>query len=149
MATGQDFLAEKRAEIEQRKAELLPLVEEYNRLEQATMALGTVEDAGNGSSTPKRASQRVRAATQKPTAATQKPASGTRGRPKGSGKRDAEVAEIVAASPDGISVQEIADRIGIKPNYLYRVLPTLQAQRKVVKGSDRRWFPVKAAEASP
>jgi hypothetical protein len=136
MAT-QDFLAEKRAEIERRKAELLPLVEEYNRLEQAAAALDAVGVAGNGSSTPQRASQRVKAATRKPATG------GTRGRPKGSGKRDAEVAEIVAANPDGITIQEIANRIGIKPNYLYRVLPALEAQGKVAKGSDKRWLPVK------
>jgi hypothetical protein len=140
MATvQQDFLAQQRAEIEKRKAELAPLVEEYNRLEQAAAALDAIPvatSAGNGQSTPQRARARVKAAGAK---------TASRGRPKGSGRRDAEAAAIVAAHPQGITIPEIAAKVGIKQNYLYRVLPALATEGKVVKGSERRWFPAEAA----
>lgn len=140
MATAQqDFLAQQRAEIEKRKAELAPLVDEYSRLEQAVAALDAIPaavSAGNGQSTPQKSRARVKAAGAK---------TAPRGRPKGSGKRDVEVVAVVAANPQGITIQAIADQLGMKPNYLYRVLPALATQGKVVKGSERRWFPAEAS----
>ena len=40
--------------------------------------------------------------------------------------------KLVAANP-GISASEIAKRMSIKPNYLYRVLADLEKQGKVRK----------------
>ena len=71
-------------------------------------------------------------------ARTRKPASGgRRGRPRGSGTRALQTLELVKAKP-GITIPEIATQMGIKQNYLYRVLPGLEKDGKVVK-RDRGW----------
>jgi DNA-binding IclR family transcriptional regulator len=44
----------------------------------------------------------------------------------------------------GITIPELADRMGIKQNYLYRVMPTLAGEGKVRK-DDKGWFPAEAA----
>lgn len=66
-----------------------------------------------------------------------------RGRPKGSGTRGAEALAIVTASP-GITIPEIAKKMGIKQNYLYRVLPGL-AEGGKVKKDGTGWYPRDAA----
>jgi DNA-binding IclR family transcriptional regulator len=68
---------------------------------------------------------------------------GRRGRPKGSGTRGAEALALVKASP-GITIPEIAEKMGIKQNYLYRVLPGL-AEDGLVKKDGRGWHPKDAA----
>ena len=40
--------------------------------------------------------------------------------------------ELVRARP-GITIRELADAMKIKANYLYRVMPTLEAEAKVRK----------------
>jgi hypothetical protein len=64
---------------------------------------------------------------------------GRRGRPKGSGTRGA----LVKENP-GITIPEIAEKMGIKQNYLYRVLPGLAEDGLVVK-EGRGWRPKDAA----
>jgi hypothetical protein len=64
---------------------------------------------------------------------------GRRGRPKGSGTRGVEALELVKAHP-GITVPEIAEKMGIKQNYLYRVLPGLAKDGLVLKDG-RGWKP--------
>jgi hypothetical protein len=59
------------------------------------------------------------------------------GRRKGSGTRAAQALSFVKAQP-GITIPELASRMGIKQNYLYRVLPTLEEERKVAK-QGRGW----------
>src|ERR1700712_141398 len=103
-----DFLDEKRKEIRARLAELKPLVEEYHRLEAAVQAL-----EGVGATKP--APRRARAASN---------GTGRRGRPRGTGTRSKEALTHVRESP-GITIPELAERMGIKQNYLYRVLPAL------------------------
>ena len=115
-----DFLDEKRREIDTRMKELRPLVEEYNRLEQAAAALSGV---GN-KSTRQRATRRQ-----------------GRGRPRGSGTRAKQALELVRASP-GITIRELAETMGIHANYLYRVMPTLESEGQVVK-RDGGWHPAK------
>jgi len=134
-----DFLDEKRNEIGVRLRELKPLVEEYQRLEAAAAALdGVPASAQNGASAPKRASSRAKAS-----GAARPSGSGRRGRPKGSGTRGAEALALVKASP-GITIPEIAEKMGIKQNYLYRVLPGLADDGLVTKDG-RGWHPKEAA----
>ena len=127
-----DFLEEKRREIAQRLKELRPLVDEYHRLEAAEQALsGVGNGSGARSSGPAAAPRRARAGRAKGSG------TGRRGRPRGSGTRAAEALELVKARP-GITIPELAEAMGIKQNYLYRVMPTLAEEGQVVK-SGRGW----------
>ena len=128
-----DFLDDKKREINDRLKELKPLVDEYHRLEAAKAALDGV---GAESPAPGR---RRRAASSA--------ASGNgrrrRGRPRGSGTRATQALELVKANP-GISIPEIAEKMDIQQNYLYRVLPGL-AQDGLVEKRGRGWHPKEAA----
>ena len=129
-----DFLEEKKREIAQRLRELKPLVDEYHQLEGALAALGGVK-AGGAAARPATATRRRRSA-----------ATGTgtrrRGRPKGSGTRAQQTLSLVKDSP-GITIPELAEKMGIKQNYLYRVLPGLEQDGKVRKDG-RGWHPTAA-----
>jgi hypothetical protein len=141
MATA-DFLDEKRREIGARLKELRPLVDEFQRLEAAAAALDGVPATAAASTSPTGSARRSPARAT--TAARKRGAShGRRGRPKGSGTRGAEALAIVKASP-GITIPEIAEKMGIKQNYLYRVLPSLAEDGLVVKDA-RGWKPKDAA----
>ena len=123
-----DFLEEKKREISSRLKELRPLVDEFHRLEAAQRAL---EGVGNGGPT----------ATRRP-ARRSTSGGGTgrgRGRPRGSGNRAQQALKLVSDSP-GITIPEMAQRMGIQVNYLYRVLPGLEQDGKVRK-EGRGWFP--------
>jgi hypothetical protein len=120
-----DFLDEKRKEIDARLRELRPLVDEFNRLEKAAAALAGV-GAGGAAAAPAR---RRRSNGGRP----------RRGRPRGSGNRAKQALELVRARP-GITISELADAMGIKANYLYRVMPTLQKEGQVKK-RDKGWHP--------
>ena len=121
-----DFLEEKKREIAARLKELRPLVDEFHRLEAAQRALEGVGGGGGGGGTaPKR-----------------RASGGTgrgRGRPKGSGNRAQQALQLVGDNP-GITIPEMAQRMGIQVNYLYRVLPGLEQDGKVRK-EGRGWFP--------
>ena len=71
--------------------------------------------------------------------AVRKPAKRRAGRRKGSGKRAAEALAFVQGQP-GITIPELAAKMGIKQNYLYRVLPGLEQEKKVAK-QGRGWHP--------
>jgi len=62
------------------------------------------------------------------------------GRPKGGGMRAAQALSLVQAQP-GVTIPELAVKMDIKENYLYRVLPGLQQVGKIRK-EGRGWFPV-------
>jgi len=131
-----DFLDEKRSEIGARLKELKPLVEEYQRLEAAAAALDgvpTTKSNHTGPARPARPAAKRRSSS----------GSGRRGRPKGSGTRGAEALALVSESP-GITIPELAEKMGIKQNYLYRVLPGLAADGLVAKDG-RGWHPKQAA----
>jgi hypothetical protein len=77
-----------------------------------------------------------------PVTATRKKPTGSKGkvgRRKGSGKRAAEALSFVQAQP-GITIPELATKMGIKQNYLYRVLPGLEQEGKLEK-QGRGWHP--------
>jgi len=126
-----DFLDEKRKEIQARMKELRPLVEEYTRLEAAERALSGVGSNGTGTRT---ASAPAAPAKRRRSSGS---GNGRRGRPRGSGTRAVQAFELVKARP-GITIPELAESMGIKQNYLYRVMPTLAEEGKVTK-SGRGW----------
>jgi hypothetical protein len=132
-----DFLEEKRKEISARLKELRPLVDEYHRLEAAEQALsgvGTPSPRPASSATAPRRARKARAKSS---------GTGRRGRPKGSGTRAIQALELVKARP-GITIPELAESMGIKQNYLYRVMPGLADEGKVTK-SGRGWHVREAA----
>lgn len=135
-----DFLDEKRNEIGARLKELKPLVDEYQRLEAAAAALDGVPTP---SSAPRAASPARRARAQGAPKRAKSNGGGRRGRPKGTGTRGAEALALVRSKP-GITIPEIAEQMGIKQNYLYRVLPGL-ADDGLVKKDGRGWHPKDAA----
>jgi hypothetical protein len=132
-----DFLDEKRSEIGARLKELKPLVEEYTRLQAAAAALDGVPTTAPARSASARA---PRAAAKRRSSSN---GSGRRGRPKGSGTRGAEALALVKQTP-GITIPELAEKMGIKQNYLYRVLPGLADDGLVAKDG-RGWHPKEAA----
>ena len=150
-----DFLEEKRREIASRLKELKPAVDEYNRLESAASALAGVRGSASTASTtrrrgpgrPKGSVNRSKAATRTTTRTTKKtrrkpgrpPGKRRVGRRKGSGGRAAQALSFVQGQP-GITIPELAAKMGIKQNYLYRVLPGLQQEGKVAK-QGRGWHP--------
>jgi hypothetical protein len=147
-----DFLDEKRREITDRLKELKPAVDEYSRLEAAASALagvgGSSSGGGTATATPRRRGpgrprgSRSSTATAAPKAARKpgRPAGRRRaGRRKGSGTRAAEALSFVQGQP-GITIPELAAKMGIKQNYLYRVLPGLEQENKVKK-QGRGWHP--------
>ena len=121
-----DFLEEKRKEIDARLRELRPLVDEYNRLQKAASAPSGVGDAGRTVAAPRRRSSGAGGASR-------------RGRPRGSGNRAKQALELVRTRP-GITIAEMASAMKIQPNYLYRVMPTLESEGQVVK-RDKGWHP--------
>ncbi len=127
-----DFLEVKKREIAQRLEELRPQVEEFRRLEAAQRALEGVSDTAGESPAPRRGRA-------KRSAAGTRNGNGRRGRPKGSGTRAAEALQIVTDNP-GITIPDMAQKMGIQQNYLYRVLPGLEQDGKVRKDG-RGWFP--------
>ncbi|HEV7493546.1 hypothetical protein [Baekduia sp.] len=128
-----DFLDEKRRELQERLKELRPLVDEFHRLEAAVSALdGVGNDAAVPTPAPRR---RSRASTGG--AAPSGSSNGRRGRPRGSGTRGKQALELVKANP-GITIPEIAQKMGIQQNYLYRVLPGLQKEG-LIRKEGRGW----------
>jgi len=123
-----DFLDEKRKEIQARLKELRPLVDEYRRLEAAEQALSGV-DGTSSAAAPTTTRRRRRSGS----------TTGRRGRPRGSGTRAAQAEQLVKDQP-GITIPEIASKLGMKQNYLYRVMPQLASDGKIVK-SGRGWHP--------
>ena len=138
-----DFLDEKRKEIDARLKELQPLVEEFDRLEKAAAALAGFGDSDASTGQATTTARRTRSGGASPKPRTRKASKGgaRRGRPRGSGTRGKQALELVQAKP-GITIAELADQMGIKANYLYRVMPSLEAEGQVAK-RDGGWHPVK------
>ena len=125
-----DTVSKIRSDLEKRLRELEPLVEEHAHVREALHAL-----KGVGARTGRAATstaKRVRTAAATTTA--KRP-----GRPRGTGNRAQEVLKLVHKHP-GITIGELAKRMKIKANYLYRVLPQLQKDGKVEK-RDKGYHP--------
>ena len=106
-------------QIDERLRELQPFVEEYARLEAAAAAAGL---------------------------APQHPSHRPWGRPRGSKGTDTRAtrAIVVVRARPGITIPELAQEIGVRPNGLYCVLSQLEADgqvRHVRDGRLRRWHP--------
>ena len=126
-----DFLDEKRKEITRRLCELKPMVDEYRRLDAAASALAGVGGSTSAGATttvaPRRGSSNRRGTAAASTAARAKATrkevgrgpGRSAGRRKGSGQRGAEALALIQGQP-GIAIPEIATKMGIKQNYLYR-----------------------------
>jgi hypothetical protein len=139
-----DFLKKTLKDIEARRRELAPLVEEYRQLEEAAAALEGVDGSSSASRASSGGASRSAAAAPSRPARRRRRASGSagsgrRGRPRGSGKRAQQALDLVAGQP-GITIPELAKAMKIQPNYLYRVLPGLEQDGKVKK-KDKGWFP--------
>lgn len=151
-----DFLEDKRSEIRTRLHELEPLVTEYRRLEEAAKALrglnGTSAAATPSATAPRRRPGRPRRSKARAaSSSTAVAASGAAersngadthrrgGRRKGSGTRAAQALVFVIEQP-GITVPELARKMGTPATYLYKVLPALEQDGKVVK-QGRGWHP--------
>jgi hypothetical protein len=134
-----DFLDQKKREISERLKELRPLVDEFHRLEAAQRALDGVstDDAPAAATTTRR--------RRSPSGSSRGTGTGTgrRGRPRGTGTRAKQALALVQGSP-GITIPELADKMGIKQNYLYRVLPGLE-QDGLVRKDGRGWHAKDAA----
>jgi hypothetical protein len=114
-----DFLAEKRAEIDNRLKELRPLHEEYLKLERAKAALDGVDGPRRGPGRPRGS-------------ATGSGGTRRRRRRRGSTRGD-EALALIRQNP-GVTVSELAQMMNISPpNYLYRVTANLQADGAVTK----------------
>jgi hypothetical protein len=137
-----EFLDAKQKEIQARLKELKPLVDEYRELEAADAALSSLGKRGGGSAATATAAaapaaaKPARRATRR-AAAPRKATGARRGRPRGTGTRANQALDLVRDRP-GITIPEMAQAMGIQQNYLYRVLPGLAEEGKVVK-SGRGW----------
>ena len=112
---------------------LRELKEEVSKLEAARSALvGTRRGPG-----------RPRAAKAAASTTTTRRRTGRRpGRPRGrsrGGTRANQALELVRSQP-GITIPQIAEKMGIEPNYLYRVMPRLLSDGQV-KRDGQGWHP--------
>ncbi len=128
-------------QVHARMNELEILMEELSvEFEQLKRISGLLESS-NGSTSPAPSRPRRRAATKAPAAAAPRAA-----RPPRGGNRAQQALELIAAQP-GLSAADLADAMGMKRNYLYRVLPALEKQGKVTK-QGKGYHPAKAAVAA-
>jgi hypothetical protein len=137
-----DFLDQKRREITERLRELEPQVQEFKRLQDAAGALARVDGRAPAAVTVAAARPRRGRPKALASSAPNKPAKtgrGRGGRPKGSGTRAVQALSLVQGQP-GITIPELADKMKIKQNYLYRVLPGLEQEGKITKDG-RGWHP--------
>ncbi len=115
---------------------LRELKEEVARLEAARTAL-TGGRRGPGRPRATRTATRTQPTRRATTTARRRP-----GRPRGrsrSGTRANQALELVRSTP-GITIPQIAEKMGIEPNYLYRVMPRLATDGQV-KREGQGWHP--------
>ena len=113
---------------------LRELKEEVARLEAARSAL---TGGRRGPGRPRGATRATRTQTTRRTTARRRP-----GRPRGrsrGGTRANQALELVRSTP-GITIPQIAEKMGIEPNYLYRVMPRLATDGQV-RREGQGWHP--------
>ena len=125
-----DTLNKIRSDLEKRLRELEPMIEEDAHVREALDAL---KSAGT------RVERTVTTAAKRSRAATTSAATRGPGRPRGTGGRAQEALKLVHRHP-GITIGEIAKRMKIQANYLYRVLPHLEKEGKIKK-RDKGYHP--------
>ena len=113
---------------------LRELKEEVSKLEAARSALvGTRRGPGR---------PRAARAASSTTTTTRRRTGRRPGRPRGrsrGGTRANQALELVRSQP-GITIPQIAEKMGIEPNYLYRVMPRLLSDGQV-KRDGQGWHP--------
>jgi hypothetical protein len=144
-----DIVENTRVEITRRLGELEPLVDEYNRLDAAAKALdaigpgppgkesaaarrrrpGRPPGSGRNAATKATSTRAAKAGAAKAGRPARKPRPGSR---KRSGTRAADALAAVKDQP-GITIKELGAKLGISPNYLYRVMPGLEEEKKVTR----------------
>lgn len=139
-----DVLEQSQINLARRLRRLAPLVAEYDRLLAAEEVLNRLEGPGRPKA-PSRTLGGARAgaqAVEAPAEAAPKPRRPARRKRvvrRRAGGRASEALAVIQERP-GITVAEIAKRMGIKQSYLYRVLPGLQDEGKLTKRG-RGWHP--------
>lgn len=106
------------------------LAEERRRLERALAELGGKTRARRGPGRPRGS---------KPASTSSAPAAPRKRRKRRGGTRAEQTAELIAGEP-GLNASDIAKKMKIKPNYLYRVLGDLEKEGRVKKDG-RRYHP--------
>ena len=125
-----DFLTQQRRQIDERLQQLKPAHEEYLTLLEAKQALEGLKGpsatpARRGPGRPPGSGRRRRATTSRTRAANGRRRPRRGGRRRAGGTRADQALALIKANP-GIGVPQIADRMGIRQNYLYRVTAALQ-----------------------
>ena len=124
-----DYLDTARKAIEDQLANLR---QEVQRLEQVA------KDLAGGS--PRRRPGRPRGSGTRRRTATAKKGTSTRTRRTRRGGTRADQALTLVKNQPGITIPDLARKMGIKQNYLYRVMPQLQKEKKVTK-KGKGWHP--------
>jgi hypothetical protein len=138
-----DFLTQQRRQIEARLQELRPAHEEYLTLLEAKEALEGLKSPSRpgpgrppGRRGPGRPPGSVRRRRTTTSAGGRASANGRRRprrggtRRRSGGTRADQALQLIKSNP-GMTVPQIADRMGIRQNYLYRVTAALQKQGSV------------------
>ncbi len=113
---------------------LRELKEEVSRLEAARSAL---TGGRRGPGRPRATTRTRTQSTRRSTTPRRRP-----GRPRGrsrGGTRANQALELVRSTP-GITIPQIAEKMGIEPNYLYRVMPRLATDGQV-RREGQGWHP--------
>jgi DNA invertase Pin-like site-specific DNA recombinase len=132
-------------QIRDRLAEVEKLIEPLRAEAEQLTKMAATFAAAAASHTPARTAAPRKATARKPRAAATKTGA-KRGRPLGSGNRAQQAVAKIVEQP-GITASELAKSMGISPNYLYRVLPRLEREAKVVK-QGRGYHPAGDVEAA-
>ena len=132
--TAAAFLTEKQAELEARAAEL---EEEARQLRAASAALRQLQGDPAGAPIASRPPRRKRAVPS--TRRTTGPGAATRAQ---------EALRLIKETP-GITVPELADKMDIKKNYLYRVVPGLEKAGEVRRVGEHGWALADAPADTP
>jgi hypothetical protein len=156
-----NFLTRQRQEITARLEELRPLYEEYLTLEKAQQALedlgepirralgngrrtrrstgrspgrprgsGTKRGPGRPRGSGKGTARRTTARRTTGRRSTGRRSSAARGRGRAGGTRADQAFEAIKSNP-GITIPDLAKRLNVRPNYLYRVTQGLEKDRRV------------------